>query len=209
MIIIGAKGHAKEIFDIVSIENPTSFYFFDNVNTDLNNTLFSYPILKSLAEAEIILQEDPSFILALGGVLNRQKVYKMFQKIKGNPVSVIASNAVVSKSAVLGNALNIMPFTFISSDTFIGNGCLINSYASIHHDCIIHEFVEISPGARILGNCQIGALTTIGANATILPKLKIGKNVTIGAGAVVTKNVEDNAIIVGIPGKVIKYNKPL
>jgi sugar O-acyltransferase (sialic acid O-acetyltransferase NeuD family) len=209
MIIIGAKGHAKEIFDIIDIEKLSLLYFFDNVSNDLGNTLFSYPILKSLDEAETILAKNPDFILALGGIFNRQKVYQMFQEINGNPVSAIASNAVVSKSAILGNALNVMPFSFISADTFVGNGCLINSYASIHHDCIIEEFVEVSPGARVLGNCKIGAFTTIGANATILPKLKIGKNVTVGAGAVVTKDVEDNAVIVGIPGKIIKYNKPL
>ena len=209
MIIIGAKGHAKEIFDIVNIENQESFYFFDNVSTDLDDTLFSHPILKDLDQAKTILQKDPNFILALGGVFNRQKVYELFLEINGNPVSAIAQNAIVSKSAILGNALNIMPFTFISASTSIGNGCLINSFASIHHDCILEEFVEVSPGARVLGNCKIGAFTTIGSNATVLPKLKIGKNVTIGAGAVVTKDVEDNAVIIGVPGKIIKYNKPL
>lgn len=209
MIIVGAKGHAKEIFDIITVENSTSFYFFDNVSNDLDDTLFSYPILKNLDKASVILQKDSDFILALGGVFNRQKVYQIFQEINGNPVSAIASNAVISKSAILGNALNIMPFSFISADTYIGNGCLINSFASVHHDCIVEEFVEISPGARVLGNCKIGAFTTIGANATILPKLKIGKNVTVGAGAVVTNDVDDNAVIVGVPGKIIKYNKLL
>ena len=28
-----------------------------------------------------------------------------------------------------------------------------------------------------------------------------------GAGAVVTKDVEDNAVVVGVPGKIIKYNE--
>lgn len=209
MIIIGAKGHAKEIFDMITIENQESFYFFDNVSTDLDDTLFAYPILKNLGQAKAILQKDADFILALGGVFNRQKVYKLFSEINGNPVSAIAQNAIISKSAILGKALNIMPFTFISASTSIGNGCLINSFASIHHDCILGDFVEVSPGARVLGNCKIGAFTTIGANATVLPKLKIGKNVTIGSGAVVTKDVEDNAVIIGVPGKIIKYNKPL
>ena len=209
MIIIGAKGHAKEIFDMINIENQELFCFFDNVSTDLDDTLFSYPILKNLEQAKANLKKDADFILALGGVFNRQKVYNQFLEINGNPVSAIAQNAVVSKSVILGNALNIMPFTFISASTSIGNGCLINSFASIHHDCILEEFVEVSPGARVLGNCKIGAFTTIGANATVLPKLKIGKNVTIGAGAVVTKDVEDNAVIIGVPGKIIKYNKPL
>lgn len=206
MIIIGAKGHAKEVFDIITVDKPDSFYFFDNISKDLEDSLFSYPILKTAEEAQSILEKNPDFILGLGNAFSRNKVYNLFLGYNGNPVSAIAQNAVISKSAVLGNGLNIMPFSFISADTLIGTGTLINAYAGIHHDCKIGEFVEVSPGAKVLGNCEIGAFTTIGANATILPKLKIGRNVTIGAGAVVTKDIEDNAVVVGVPGKIIKYN---
>ncbi|MEG1709997.1 MAG: DapH/DapD/GlmU-related protein, partial [Acinetobacter sp.] len=43
---------------------------------------------------------------------------------------------------------------------------------------------------------------SIGANATILPGIKIGQNAMVGAGAVVTKDVPDNAIVVGNPATV-------
>ena len=47
---------------------------------------------------------------------------------------------------------------------------------------------------------------SIGSNAAILP-VTIGKNALIGAGAVITKDVPDNAIVVGNPGRVIKFKK--
>ena len=50
---------------------------------------------------------------------------------------------------------------------------------------------------------ELGA--SIGANATILPGLTIGKNSLIGAGAVVTKDVPDNAIMVGNPAVIKGY----
>lgn len=37
----------------------------------------------------------------------------------------------------------------------------------------------------------------------------IGNNVTIGAGSVVVKDVPDNAVVVGNPARIIKYNEPL
>ena len=53
-------------------------------------------------------------------------------------------------------------------------------------------------------------IPTIGDNVLICPgvkiigKVKIGNNVTIGPNSVIVKDVPDNAVVVGIPGKVLK-----
>ena len=46
---------------------------------------------------------------------------------------------------------------------------------------------------------------SIGANATLLPGITIGENAMVGAGAVVTKDVPEDAVVVGNPAKVIRY----
>ena len=47
---------------------------------------------------------------------------------------------------------------------------------------------------------------SIGANATILPGITLGENCLVGAGSVVTKDVPQNAIVVGNPAKILRYN---
>ena len=47
---------------------------------------------------------------------------------------------------------------------------------------------------------------SIGSNATILCGITIGENALVGAGAVVVKDVPANAVVVGNPAKIIKYN---
>ncbi len=47
----------------------------------------------------------------------------------------------------------------------------------------------------------------IGAGVTILPGVTVGENAVIAAGAVVSKDVEDNTVVGGVPAKVIKKLK--
>lgn len=204
MVIIGASGHAKEVFDICI--NTEGLFFFDNV-TDLNNPLlFERKIIQSFEELQkVVIKKD--FILGLGGVLNRYNLFKKFTDLGFNPNSIIAKNAQVSSSALLSEGLNIMSFVFIGPNSKIGKGSLINVQAAVHHDVEIGCFVEVSPGAKILGNSRIGAFSSVGTNATILPKIKIGENVIIAAGSVVTKDVPDNCMVAGIPA-IIKKELP-
>lgn len=50
----------------------------------------------------------------------------------------------------------------------------------------------------------IGENVWIGANVTVVPGVTIGKNAIIAAGAVVTKDVDSNTVVGGVPAKLIK-----
>ncbi len=206
MVIIGASGHAKEVFDIC--DNKENIYFFDNVSSLEKSILFGKKIIQNFDDL-IKIEVKKDFILGIGGVVHRYKLFQKFISLGFTSQSVIAKNAQISPSAVLKEGLNIMSFTFIGPVSNIGKGSLINTLVSIHHDVIIGDFVEVSPGAKILGNCIIGHFSTIGTNATILPKIKIGKNVIVAAGAVVTKDVPDNCMVAGIPAIIKKELTPI
>jgi len=54
----------------------------------------------------------------------------------------------------------------------------------------------------------LGPDVWVGHGAVILPGRSIGTGAAIGAGAVVTKDVPDFAIVVGNPGRVLRYRFP-
>ena len=62
----------------------------------------------------------------------------------------------------------------------------------------------------MLHGCTIGDGTLIGMGATVLNGAKIGRNCVIGAGALVTENKEipDNSLVMGSPGKVVREVDP-
>ena len=85
---------------------------------------------------------------------------------------------------------------------WLGDGCLIGHnvvFATLNHD--------LDPSRRqicIPGRIKIGKNAWIGSNATILSGVSVGDNAVVAAGAVVTKDVEPNTIVGGVPAKFIK-----
>ncbi len=203
MLILGAKGHASEILDVLHTQN-SDLCFFDNVSTDIGNRLFNkYPVFKTREEVLFRFKSDNRFALGVGNPKTRHFLAQMFREWGGELTSVISETALIGSFDVrLGAGLNIMHNVIISNDVNIGEGTLVNAAASIHHNAVVGKYCEISPGARVLGEVELGDFCSIGSNAILLPKIKIGNNVIVGAGAVVTRNIEDNTTVVGIPARI-------
>ena len=207
MLIIGAKGHAKEIIEIIREKDVYSdLFFFDNISKNDETHLFGYPILKSFVEVNKLFEVDRNFTLGLGMPKIRYKLTQQLLEKGGVFVSLISSKALVAKDIQSGSGINIMPFASIFNDVSLGNGVLVNSFASVHHDSKIGDFTELSPGCRILGRCTIGFMCSIGTNAVILPDIEITDNVIVGAGAIVTKPIYEPGVYVGNPAKKIIQN---
>lgn len=80
--------------------------------------------------------------------------------------------------------------------TVIGKNCTIyqnTTFGASHGN-------ETDDGAPILENNVM-----VGAGAVILGSVRIGDNVSIGANAVVTHDIPNNAVVTGVPARIIKY----
>ena len=213
MLIIGAKGFAKELLEVIyqngNIEEVT---LYDDVNDDIGDFLYGkFPILKSIEEAKnYFSKKNNEFTIGIGNPLLRFQLYNKFKDIGGKFVSTISPNADIGHFGNLINTgNNITSGVIMTNDITLGKGCLVNLNVTIGHDCLIGDFVELCPNVNVSGNCKIGDYSFIGTSATILPKVKIGKNVIIGAGALVTKDIPDNSMAIGIPAKVVKNLDPI
>lgn len=170
-----------------------------------------FPVLKTKEAARNYFKEfDKRFTIGIGNPILRKNMNTVFSDLGGILTSTISPFANIGNFGnELGEGCNIMTGTVITNDIKIGKGVLINLNCTIGHDTPVGDFVEMSPGVHISGNCKIGDFSILGTNSTVLPKVTIGKNVVVGAGCVVTKDVPDNSLVVGVPGKVVKELPPL
>lgn len=116
---------------------------------------------------------------------------------------------------ILKRGSEILTGVEIGPQASIGKGIYIAHTGSlvIAHDSKVGDYPSFHQGVTVggagrkddYGSPVIGNCVYFGAGAKIIGKINIGNNVMIGANAVVIKDAPDNAVVAGIPAKVISY----
>jgi acetyltransferase-like isoleucine patch superfamily enzyme len=130
----------------------------------------------------------------------------------------------------IGDNVKIGAFVEIQKNASVGNNCKISSHTFICEGVHIEDNCFIGHGVTFINDMYPRAVNTdgsmqteadwhvaptfvrkgasIGSGSTILANLEIGENAIIGAGCVVTKSVPPNAVVIGNPGRVVRYVVP-
>jgi acetyltransferase-like isoleucine patch superfamily enzyme len=111
----------------------------------------------------------------------------------------------------------------IGAKTVMGQECTISAYqhVSIGRECVIadrvmlidfdHGMVEVERPIRLQGiykrDVRVGNNVWIGYGACILRGVTIGDNAVVGTNAVVTRDVPANAVVGGVPARVIRMRE--
>ncbi len=108
----------------------------------------------------------------------------------------------------------------IGAKTVLGQECTVSAFqhVSIGRECVIadrvmlidfdHGMVEVDRPVRLQGiykrDVRVGNNVWIGYGACILRGVTVGDNAVIGTNAVVTRDVPPNAVVGGVPARVIR-----
>lgn len=181
--------------------------FLDNDPKKKNGDFYGFPILGGLECVSGLVREDVGFVnLITGSTRARYETSRDIVAAGGQLANFVHPSIDLTMSRMgVGNYLQ--EAVIVQAGVAIGDNTSVHMGALIGHETSVGNSVFIAHAVSVSGSCIIGDGTFVGTNATILPRIRIGKWATIGAGAVVLKDVPDYAVVVGNPGRVIKFNE--
>ena len=162
-----------------------------------------------------IIDRDPAAKSKLSLILTYPGVKAVFFHRLAHFFSVAKFDLIariISQFSRFLTGIEIHPGAKIGKNLFIdhGMGVVIGETSEIGDNVTIYHMVTlggISPSINSNNQRNIKRHPTlmdnvvVGSGAQILGPVVVGKNSNIGANAVVTKNVEENAVMIGIPAK--------
>ena len=111
----------------------------------------------------------------------------------------------------------------IGAKTVLGQECTISAYQRVRigEQCVIadramfidfdHGVVEVERPIRSQGiykrDVEVGSNVWIGYGACILRGVRVGDNSIVGTNSVVTRDVPANAVVAGIPARIIRMRE--
>ena len=164
---------------------------------------------------ESIIKRDPAAKSKLSIILTYPGAKAVFFHKIANFFAIAKFNLIariISQFSRFLTGIEIHPKANIGKNLFIdhGMGVVIGETSEIGNNVTIYHMATlggISPSINSNEQRNIKRHPTlkdnvvVGSGAQILGPVTVGKNAKIGANAVVTKDVPENAVMVGIPAK--------
>lgn len=175
----------------------------------------------------------PKYARLLAGLARRRWLTSYGRRLHSDGIAFVASDVTLEigragrvelgRWSWLGHGTKIRcheGVVAIGAKTVLGQECTISAYqhVSIGRECVIadrvmlidfdHGMVEVERPIRLQGiykrDVRVGNNVWIGYGACILRGVTVGDNAVIGTNAVVTADVPANAVVGGVPARVIR-----
>lgn len=164
----------------VVVRHAGNIELHDNVTIDDNSLIDG----RGAGDAGLVIEDNV--------IINRNCMLQA----KAGPIKMGARTTIGSNSVIVS-----MSGVEFGEAVLVAGNCYISAGA-YHIDDLTKPIMD--QGAYSKGPIKIGNHVWIGTSAVVLDGVSIGDGAIIGAGAVVNKDVPENAIVAGVPAKVIR-----
>lgn len=205
LVIIGAGGFAREIFDLANVcygSDPNfSIKGFLSDGPSSIEVMGYPPVLSTVSQYEIT--EGDVFFCAIGNLNDRKKTIEMILKKGGKFINLVHPSAEISPSVELGKGIGIKTFCVLASDVKIDDFSFLQSSVIMGHDVKVGKYCQVNSFSFFAGFCRIGDRVSINAGSKLIQNVSVEDGATVGMGSVVLRKVKAGTTVFGIPAKKI------
>jgi acetyltransferase EpsM len=193
ILLYGGGGHGKTLIDLIKELDIYQMGGIVDESFPPGTRILDLPVfgggelLPDLFKAGF--RQAVNGVGGIGNVAARLLVFEKLSKAGFSFPTLTHPTAWVEPSATLAAGVQILPLTYVGTDSTIGFGSLLNAHVVVSHDCQIGECVNLSPGATLAGGVKIHDHAQIGMGVTINLNLTIGAEARIGNGATIKADV--------------------
>ena len=119
---------------------------------------------------------------------------------------ILGRHVSLNYNVTVGERSKIMANSHITGNSKIGNHVFIGVGVISAND---NNFGKQGYDVNAIQGPIIDDHVRIGVGAILLPNIHIGANAMVSAGSVVTKDVEKNSLVMGVPARHVKFLNPL
>ena len=209
-IIIGA-GTYGEVYLAYLLEAGIDVIGFVDDNEKLTGTIIQgVPVLGTRAALPFLKEKMniEAVYCPIGNNKLRVQILQEAKEIGFITPRYIHPSVIISPNVEIGDGVYILLGTTIMPHTVIKDYVMISMHVSLAHHSVLDEGVFLSTGCNFGASIHAKKYAYCGISSTIMTGLhQLGEDCLIGAGAVVIRDVPDNAVMTGIPAKVLKYKQ--
>ncbi len=201
--IVGAGSVGGHIASNKELYNFGSYdvIFVDDDPKKWNTVFCNYPVVGAIDK---LLELQSPTIVIVGIAFPRLKL-EIIEKLRRNAnlvfPSLVSSKSWISNDVKIGEGTIIYPGVSVNYGSKIRDFVVINMNCSLGHHVELGDYSSLSPGVNLGGHTLIGKYTLMGIGSCTLQGVRIGERVIIGGQCMVTKDVDNDLTMVGIPAR--------
>ena len=206
-IIIGAGTYGEVYLAYLQEAGRDIIGFLDDDSKYEGKEVRGVPVLGPISLLKTLKDTDgvEAVYCPLGNNKLRVKFLMMAQELGYETPNYIHPSVIISPHVTIGKGVYILLGTTIMPYTEIKNYVMISMGVHLAHHNILDEGVFLSTGCNFGASIHAKKYAYCGISSTIMTGIhELGEDCLIGAGAVVIRDVQDRAIMAGVPAKVLR-----
>ena len=203
LYIIGAGSVGGHI--AINIDQYTEKYkiagFFDDDSEKIGTCKFGYMVLGKIKE--ILEIKSAAVIVGIAFPEVKRKIIECLHTNSGLTYpSLVHPKAWISNSVTVGQGSIIYPGTTVNFGSEISDFVVLNANCTLGHHTHVGTYSSFAPGINTGGHTVIEEAVDVGIGTSILQNIRVGSNSTVGGQSMITRDVQSNTVVVGVPAKV-------